>query len=82
MICAQSLVVSGATVVAPVATPPADLSACELLVLSGSDLGVINAMTIPPAADLATVWGVSFTLVVGCYLIGWMAGTVVDFVRR
>ncbi|PTT89363.1 hypothetical protein DBR42_07935 [Pelomonas sp. HMWF004] len=37
--------------------------------------------SLPPTSDLATVWGAGFSLVVGCYLIGWAVGAVVNFVK-
>lgn len=50
-----------------------DQLAAVQLVESGSSL--------PPTADIATVWGAGFSLVVGCYLIGWAVGAVVNFVK-
>lgn len=39
------------------------------------------ANELPPSADLATVWGVGFMLVVSSFVIGWMVGAVVNFLK-
>jgi len=37
--------------------------------------------SLPPTADLATAWGISFGLVVGCYAIARQVGAVLSLLK-
>lgn len=36
---------------------------------------------LPPAEDIAAAWGVGFVLVVGCFVLGRMAGAVLSMLK-
>jgi hypothetical protein len=83
VICADIVTLEGgAQVIAPAATQPADLGTCAVVLIPGAELSALSGVSFPAPADAATVWAWAFSMVVGSYLIGWGAGTVVNFVKR
>jgi len=83
VICADIVTLeSGAQVIAPAPTQPADLGTCAVVLVPGSELSALSGISFPAPADATTVWAWGFSMVVGCYLISWAAGTVVNFVKR
>lgn len=57
------------------ALSPAEFDQFTALTESGS------GSSLPPTDQLSAAWGAGFSLVVGCYLIGWAVGAVVNFLK-
>lgn len=81
MICAEFIQTADGLVLASVGAAPADPSECEAIVLAGSDVDAVSALTFPDAANFAEAWALGFTLVVMSYCVSWGAGTVLRFIR-
>lgn len=82
MICADLVSINGVQAISPAASQPADLGTCAVVLVPGSELSALSGVSFPAPADAMTVWAWGFSLVVGCYLIGWSVGAVVNFLKR
>lgn len=80
MICAQ-FAPDGVTVVG-VVPQPADVTACQLVLVQGADSSLLSAISFPTTADAATAWWWGFSLVVLSYLFGFGVGAVVNFIKK
>lgn len=83
MICAQALpaAADGTQTIAATATQPADMATCSVVLITGSELSAVTGIAFPSPVDFAQAWGLGFTLVVGCFLIGWSCGAVLRMIR-
>jgi len=83
VICAEARTLAdGSVVLAPAATQPADLSACTLVSLSGSDLPSFTWVSvIPPADETSQVWAIGFVAVVGFWAVGVVVGQVLKAIK-
>lgn len=78
MICAEF----SNGVVVPMQAPPASLELCPVLLVTGSEMGMVTAIRFPTPAEFGAAWAWGFSLVVGCYLVGWATGAVLRFLGR
>lgn len=78
MICAEF----SNGVVMPVQAPPESFETCPIVLVTGSEIGLLTAIKYPTAAEFGAAWLWGFTLVVGCYLASWGTGAVLRFLGR
>lgn len=69
-------------VVVPMQVPSESLELCPVVLVTGAEVGMVTAIKFPTAAEFGTAWTWGFTLVVGCYLIGWAIGAVLRLIGR
>jgi hypothetical protein len=83
VICAKALpaLADGTMPLAIAAAQPSDLSTCSYVVVAGSELGVASAFVVPSPTEFGAAWAWGFSTVVGCYLIGWAVGAVLNFIN-
>lgn len=62
-------------------TPVTSADQCPTSSLLVAEPGDPGSTSLPPTDQLATAWGVSFGLVVGCYAIARQVGTVVSMLK-
>ncbi|MFN3812174.1 MAG: hypothetical protein ACK4S6_16335 [Roseateles asaccharophilus] len=83
MICAEVVTDSnGQQWLRPTAQQPADLSACQAVLLTGADTGALSLFTYPTPDQAATAWAAGFSMVVTCWLVAWGVGAVVSVINR
>ena len=82
MICASIVTdPNGVQYISPVASQPADMSSCAVVVLVGSDVGALATWGMPSSADAGQAWAIGFGLVVSSYVLGNAIGSVLNFIR-
>jgi len=69
-------------VVVQTQAPPESFETCPIVLVTGSEIGLLTAIKYPTAAEFGAAWLWGFTLVVGCYLAGWSTGAVLRFLGR